>query len=134
MKKAVSFVLMILVFTSGCATMYNSGAQTLLAKSADDKEGVQIEITTPAGSYRSKLPATIVAEPAHAGVQIRVVDPCYDNTVMEVNKSVTPSFWANIFWFYGVLIGMGVDTITGKMWKYDSMVLVHTAGKCQEKQ
>jgi hypothetical protein len=109
------------VALSGCSTMFNSGSQTIQAVASNGKD-IKVNITTPAGTYTSKLPATIVAEPStFKGVSIMVQDDCYDPTQLNVNTSIAPSYWANIFNAgYGFLI----DPFTGAMWKYNNMVSV----------
>lgn len=106
---------------SGCSTMFNGGSQTILATTSNPDLKPKVDITTPSGTYQTNLPATIVATPSTSrDVSITVADPCYEHTTMIVNKSVTPSYWANIFNLYG----FGIDAITGDMWKYDNQVMV----------
>lgn len=108
--------------------MFNSGSQTMQANASNGKE-VKVNITTPSGTYMSKLPATIVAEPStFKSVSIQVQDDCYDPSITEVNKGITTSYWANIFNGWGFLI----DPLTGAMWKYNNMVSV-TVNEKREK-
>lgn len=118
--KVLTPILASLVLTTGCSTMYNSGSQTIMARSTDGQEGIKVEISSASGSYPAQLPATIAAEPSNTAVEIKVVDQCYDQTQVSVGKSVTPSYWANLLNGWGFLI----DWATGKMWKYDSNVSV----------
>ncbi len=118
--KILTPIIAAIVLSSGCSTMYNSGTQTILARSVDGNQGIKVEVTSSSGTYPTQLPATIAAEPSNDGVQIRVVDSCYDNTQMEVGKSITPSYWVNILNGWGFLMDWG----TGKMWKYNSNVAV----------
>jgi hypothetical protein len=98
------------------------------ANSSNGKE-VKVNITTPSGTYMSKLPATIVAEPStFKGVSIQVLDDCYDPSITEVNRGITMSYWANIFNGWGFII----DPLTGAMWKYNNMVSV-TVNEKREK-
>ncbi len=121
LKQIITF-LFLSIMISSCATMFNSGSQTMLAKASGNQEGIEVEVTTPSGSYSTKLPATIVAEPSsNDEVTIKVVDKCYDSMEKIVDKSVTPSFWLNTLNVYG---GFILDWATGKMWKYDSNIIV----------
>ncbi|MCL9780269.1 hypothetical protein M9194_02335 [Vibrio sp. S4M6] len=105
---------------AGCSTMFNSGSQTILAKTSNDAKP-KVDITTPSGTYQTTLPTTIVAVPStNTEVSITVVDPCYDHATVVVKKSVTPSYWVNILNGWGFLI----DAATGDMWKYDNNVMV----------
>lgn len=120
--KISKFILLITLgfLVTNCSTMFNGGSQSMLVRSSDGKEGLKVEVTTPDGTYPSKLPATISATSSWSGVKIKVIDKCYNRTIIEVPKGITPSFWANIFNFYGFII----DPISGKMFKYDSNVTV----------
>lgn len=114
------------ILFSGCGTMFNSGSQSIRAVSTNDKE-IKVNITTPSGSYTSKLPTTIVAEPStFRGVSIQVQDDCYESTQLEVNKSIAGSYWANIF-NYG--LGFLIDPLTGAMWKYNNLVAIPVTDK-----
>ena len=102
--------------------MYNSGSQTLTVIGSEGQEGVAVEIRTPSGAYRTKLPATVITSPSTFNpTTITVVDKCYENRTIEINKSIAPSFWANIF---NYCIGCVIDPLTGAMWKMDGNTLV----------
>lgn len=123
--KTISIIMLMLFFSitiSSCATIVNTGSQTILARATDNQEGVEVEVKTPSGAYPTTLPATIAAEPSTVEeVTIRVIDECYDSTQQTVPKNVTPSYWLNLLLLYPGLI---IDYVTGKMWKYDSNVAV----------
>ena len=122
MKALISAAIFCMFFSS-CSTMYNSGSQTISAIGSEGQEGVVIEVKTPSSSYRSKLPSTIITNPSTFNpTTITVVDKCYERTTTTVNKSITPSFWANIF---NYCIGCLIDPLTGAMWKLDSNTLIH---------
>jgi hypothetical protein len=94
--KSVLFVI-ILCCTSSCATMFNSGSQTVQARSSQGKEGVAVDVVGSSGSYSAKLPLTIVEAPStFAHLEIKVSDPCYNANQTRVSRSITPSYWANI--------------------------------------
>ncbi len=131
MKKI--FFIYLLILATSCSTIFNSGSQSFIAKTSSDREGVMVEITTPDGSYRTKLPTTVVATPSSfRGIKIDVVDNCFNSTSYEVKKSITPSFWANILWGVGSLVAMPIDYLDGYMWKFDRMTVVPVSsnGKC----
>ena len=120
--KNLLIALICCAFISSCSTMYNSGSQTIAAIGMEGQEGVVIQVKTPSSSYRTKLPATIVTSPSTFNpTTISVVDKCYEKRVVAVNKSITPSFWANIF---NYCFGCMIDPLTGSMWKLDHNTLV----------
>ena len=114
MKKIIIISSLIAFVFSGCSTMFNDKAQAVKI-SSNDKD-VKVLIFTSNGTYRTKLPATMSIEPSNCGVNIIVIDPCYENTTIKVNRHITPSYWANIF-NYG--IGFIIDFANGNMWRYD---------------
>jgi len=121
--KNLFYIASTLAITS-CATMFNSGSQSLVANSSDGSE-VAVIVTTSSGSYKTKLPATIVTAPSSfADTTIKVVDVCYNQTELTVKKSITPSFFANILFGLASPIGFAIDYADGTMWKMDRNVIV----------
>jgi CDP-glucose 4,6-dehydratase len=83
MKKL--FTLSLFLAVCSCATVFNSGSQTMIANPSNvDAEGVVVDVTTSSGSYKTKLPATIISAPStFSDVKIRVSDKCYENVEWE---------------------------------------------------
>lgn len=120
------FVLAPILFLTGCATLFNSGSQTMQALGTDPDAKVKVNVTTPSGTYSTNLPATIVAEPStFRDVKVEVAEKCYEPSQVIAQKGITPSFWANLLNFYGFII----DPLTGAMWKYDNRLQVPTVKK-----
>ena len=86
----IMIILFLSITISNCATMFNSGTQTIQARASDNQEGVEVEVKTPSGAYSTKLPATITAESTSDEVKIKVIDKCYDSTAQTVGKSIIP--------------------------------------------
>ena len=136
MKKYLLLIICFFVNTQ-CATIFNSGSQSFVAKAQGDVEEVSVEVITPHGSYRSKLPATIVTSTSSfRDTEIVVDDKCFEKTRFKVKKSITPSYWANtglsfiglvfsnIVWGIGGVAGLAIDYFDGYMWKNDKIVTV----------
>lgn len=123
MKKFLSSIALLAVLSS-CSTIFNGGSQTVLANPSNvNDDNVIVDVTTPSGSYKTKLPATIVATPStFSDLKIAVNDNCYEKNETIVKKSVTPSYWVNILIWPGLI----VDALDGYMWKYDNQVMVPT--------
>ncbi len=113
-------LILLAVVMTACATVNNQGSQTIIAKAAGRQSGVQVEVITKDGSYLGSLPSTVVGRSSWAGIEIRVVDPCYEPSTFEVPRSLTRSFWANLVFVYGFLI----DPLTGYIWNYDDRIEV----------
>jgi hypothetical protein len=114
-----------LLFVQSCATIFNGGSQSIIANGSGDAEDVSIYVSTPSGSYKSRVPTTIVTTPSSFNnTTITVRDKCYEETQMIVGKSVTPSFWANFLWGLAFPVGMGIDFLSGSAWKMDQQVVV----------
>jgi hypothetical protein len=118
-------ILTILFFISSCASIFNSGNQTMLAHPTNpEDEGVVVNVNTSSGTYKAKLPATIISAPStFSDVTVQVADKCYEKTEVVINKSVTPSYWVNIIIWPGLII----DALDGYMWKFDSQTIVPTS-------
>ena len=102
--------------------MFNGGNQAIRL---EGKEGTKVLVTTPSGSYEDKLPATVIAKSSYKGIQAKVIDERYNTTTVEVGKSITPSFFANLLNGYGFI----VDAIVGSFWNYDNISNVPTVEK-----
>jgi len=121
MKKLIPLIASLLL--ASCASMYNTGVQRV---SLNGETGVEVKVKSPYSSYTTKLPATVALESTNQDVIVEVVDQRYHNTVTTVDKSLTPSFWANLFWAGGAIIGMAVDFSNGTLWKYNSANHIET--------
>ena len=134
-KKLSTFSLIsVLIFSQSCATIFNGGSQAIVANASGDEENISVQVVTPNGAYKSKLPSTIVTTPSTFNdTQIFVKDKCYEETTMTVGKSVTPSFWVNFLWGLGFPVAMLIDGLDGYMWKMDQQVVVplNSNGKCK---
>ncbi len=130
-KLTVAALCAMLLTLQNCASIFNSGSQSIVANADGDKENIKIEVSTPNGNYRSKLPTTIVTTTSSfTPTYITVKDKCYEETQMEVGTSVTPSFWANFLWGLAFPVGMLIDYLDGNMWKMDHQVVVPVNPKC----
>jgi len=97
-KKTFVFLFSALLFTQSCSTIFNGGSQSVIAGASGDKDNIAINVRTPRGSYRSKLPTTVVTTPSSfKDTTVTVNEKCYERTEMIVGKSVTPSFWEQLF-------------------------------------
>ena len=112
--------ILFMMFCSSCATMFNSGTQSITATTTSGAK-VPVLVKTPSGSYRTTLPATITAKPStFREVSITVEDQCFDKQTHDVGKSVAASYWANMFNVWGFFL----DPFFGTMWEYDSQVSI----------
>ena len=119
------FFIISLVALQSCATVFNSGSQSVIANASGDAENVSIYVKTPSGAYKSKLPTTIVTSPSSFNdTTVTIKDKCYEETPIKIGKSITPSFWANFLFFVWFPVGMGIDYLDGNMWKMDQQVIV----------
>ncbi len=123
MRKFFAFPLTVLFlsfFCLSCATIFNSGDQTIKVKTSG-AESVKALISTPEGRYETTLPTTIKASPSSfVEVDIKIIDERYYPERVEVRKTVTGSFFVNfLFW-----PGFSIDALTGSMWKYEKYITI----------
>jgi hypothetical protein len=116
---------------AGCATLFNSGSQVVSVTmdplpAHPEIQAVAIEVATADGTYRATAPTNIVSTPSTSrNLTIRIIERCFQEDMTVVNRTVTASYWANIFNFWGFLI----DPLTGAMWRLDNRVQLHPTPK-----
>jgi hypothetical protein len=121
MIKKITLLITSTISIASCATMFNGGSQTIIVNPTNPDDNPKVKITTSDGSYMAKLPATVSSSPSTFNeVIIDVQDECYQPLSVRVGKTITASYWANIFNIYGFFI----DPLSGAMWKLDSQVAV----------
>mgnify|MGYP001292416600 CR=1 FL=1 len=106
--------------------MFNGGTQTIVVNPTNPDHEPKARITTSEGSVLTELPSTITSSPStFKDVEVVIEDECFEPITVNVSKTVTAAYWANIFNIYGFFI----DPLTGYMWKLDSQVTVPTEKK-----
>lgn len=126
--KALVTIAAILGLTA-CSTMFNNGSQSFMLNASDGSQGIKVNVAGPDGAYPTTLPATVASSrSSFTDLSVTVTDQCYDRTSTNVSKSITPSFWANIFNGYG----FAIDWATGAMWNYDNntSIIVNKKESC----
>ena len=108
MKKAILCVMLVaLIFTQGCCSIFTSDPQTV---SVDSKPpGAKVKIGPHSGTtpYQVSLPR---------GKDFVIVATYEGETkTANLNKSIEPVYWVNILFWPGLII----DLATGKMFKYE---------------
>jgi hypothetical protein len=102
---------------SGCATMFGDKTQTLnfTATKANN-----IILTDGKGQNKYSVPGTVTITKDTEQVRFRV--DCANAFEQKIPREIQGVFWLNIL--SGGLIGSGIDYLTGKMWQYDTDVVV----------
>jgi len=107
---------------SGCSTMFNSGSQPIsLRPDSPDGDGISVEVRQSGTYFSAKLPTTIDVSPGWKEVSVQVSEKCFEQRPVQVQRSVSGTYWLNIFnggW------GFILDAATGTMWSYDNAVRV----------
>lgn len=122
-------LLLLPLLTISCSTMFNSGSQSISVVGGEGEEGVAVQVRTPDGVYKSKLPATIITTPSTFNpTEVKITDKCYDEVTIQIKKNIAPSFFANIF---NYCIGCFIDPLTGAMWKLNNHTVIPLNRKAQ---
>lgn len=118
---SVSNVLVSIVLAaslSGCATLFGDSSQivNIRASNGQDFEGQLNDGTSFAA------PGTVAIR-KDGSQSIKVITNNKNcSPVTNVERQIGGIFWANII--SGGLLGSGTDYVTGKMWEYDTNVIV----------
>lgn len=114
-------LLYVLTQLSGCATIFNNDSQPIYINSQPPKKVDVIVKGTGMGDINTALPTTLYIKPSSfRALSVVVNDKCFKPTTRYASKSVTPSYWLNIFNMHGFYI----DYFSGYMWDYDSNLTV----------
>lgn len=119
MKRGLSVVIAMcfILASSACASIFNQSRQSVYVDS--DPKGAEVK--------SNKLPRAATTPTSFSfskggDVSVTMSKDGYVDQAIVVNRSVTPSFWANLLWGYGFPIGMLIDAASGSMWNYDENV------------
>lgn len=108
MKKMITVLAVLSIFTSGCATIMSGDTQMInLTTNSGEKQKVEIDNKT----YTA--PAIIEIKRENADKIIKVKG-C-DNQIL-LHKEINPTFFVNLL--SGGVFGSTTDYSSGSMWKY----------------
>lgn len=119
------FVIGLFALLPGCASLMDSGAQPV--RIISEHKDVKATINTPnAHAIATELPTTVYADRStFRGLHVQINDPCYEPNFATATKTINSYYFLNLLNFYG----LGIDLLTGAMWRYDSPLLVNTTPK-----
>ena len=86
MKRILSLIVVISFFVSGCASIYNAGSQTILARSADNKEGVKHTVLSVGKHKAEGNPHEPLSDDAKAHM-LSTMTEMYDMFVEDVARA-----------------------------------------------
>jgi len=119
MKRGASVVIVMcfVLASSAYASIFNSSKQSVYVDS--DPKGADVK--------SNKLPRAATTPTSFSfskggDISVTLSKDGYVDQAIVVNRSVTPSFWANFLWAWAFPIGMLVDAASGSMWNYDENV------------
>ena len=115
-------ILTIALSISGCATLFGQSSQVVNVRASN---GQSFEAELSSGEP-IKAPGTVAirkngSEPVKIITNDRNCSP-----VTTVDRTIAGVFWANVI--SGGILGSGTDYITGKMWNYDTNVIIACRG------
>lgn len=110
-----------MLFGSGCSTLVNSDNQVAYVSTSNGDKDVEVVVTNAAGTMKMRVPGNVVIPPSTSPTVIRVDDPRYEPVTITVGRSITPSYFVNVLFFWP---GLLIDPMTGAMWKNDTQVLI----------
>lgn len=111
------------LLSSGCATLFHSGAQTVAVNAWESEKGeavaARVLVDAPSSSYVATTPFQVAAYPSSfRELTLRIDDPCFETLQHTVDTRVAPVYYMNIF----NVFGFGVDYLTGSLFDYERRV------------
>lgn len=132
-----SIVFAVLAFLTGCATIFNSGSQTVDVRAEPPPPAggaIAVAVRAPGSNFKTTIPGQVRARPStFSDLIVTIDDPCFSAQPYEIESSIAWSYWANAIWLpFGILGGIGVigfalDPITGSMWNYEENATIPVA-------
>lgn len=105
------------MLASGCATILNEDNQNINVRTSNNTK-----VTVTAGGQQVTTPGSISVKRAQEGVILSTdSDKCASTTVVE--SDVDTVFFVNVL--SGGALGSTTDYSTGKMWEYDTDVIIN---------
>ena len=78
--------------------MFNGGTQTIVVNPTNPDHEPKARITTSEGSVLTELPSTVTSRPStFKDVEVVIEDECFEPITVNVSKTATAAYWANIF-------------------------------------
>lgn len=106
-----------LLLMTGCSTIINNRSQTIDIYTTKNQT-TTAEVHAPKQApYTLTVPNKIHSRPSSFDAfTVKVTDPCFKPYSININKSIHPSYWANVFTYF---VGFPLDYVSGYMWEYD---------------
>jgi len=112
-----------LVALSGCSTFFNLGRQEILILPSDSAAiNKKIYITVQETKQEATLPIRYQVDSLNAHINVTFVNECWASSTVRIERSITPSYWANILTGFGFIW----DGVFGTLWKYPSTIVIPT--------
>lgn len=131
MKNFRYLVLSILIMTfgiSGCATITGTSRQSLsvqaLEQSGKELKGAACEVSNGKGMWFITSPGSAEITRSHDDLNVICNKEGYEPGRAEVRSSIKAAMFGNVFFVFFVLIGAGVDHISGAAYEYPQLIQV----------
>ena len=115
-------MLAIALSVAGCATMFGSSSQKVNVK-ASNGQSFTAELSTGGQSFQ--VPGTIEVDKNGPDPVKIITNNANCSTVTEIDRNVGFLVWGNAISTTSSVLGAGADYVSGKMWNYNTNVIVH---------
>lgn len=120
MKKTMkAIVLLISVLPLGCATIFTTSQQGVYVDSEPREAKVRSN-----KFYQQETTPTFINMKKGGDIYLDISKEGYETDYVQLNKTLTPSVFANLLLFELAPIGLFLDWQTGAMWNYQDKVVV----------
>ena len=107
-------VLLAIVGLTGCASIMNGTTQSVFVNSTPSGAMVQVD------GLQATTPAKLELKRSHTSHDIRVAKEGYETAQMSIGRKVNPWLAGNLFWGYGLPLGVIVDFVSGGAWSLET--------------
>ena len=114
-RRTISHLLLLTILgTTGCASIISGTTQSVFVNSSPSGANVEVDglqATTPAKLELKR------SQPSH---NVRVTKEGYEPANVSIGRKFNPWVAGNLFWGYGVVVGVIVDFVSGGAWALET--------------
>ena len=107
-------LLLAILSTTGCASIISGTTQSVFVNSSPSGANVEVD------GLQATTPAKLALKRIQASHNIRVTKQGYEPASVSIGRKFNPWVAGNLFWGYGVVVGVLVDFVSGGAWALET--------------
>ncbi len=114
-RRSITHLLLLAILgTTGCASIISGPTQSVFVNSSPS--GAKVEID----GLQATTPAKLELRRSQASHNVRVSKEGFEPAQMSIGRKFNPWVAGNLFWGYGVVVGVLVDFVSGGAWALET--------------